>query len=73
MDFPRVKKLEEFFAKKFRAKKHKLAKMDIARAIADILEKNSQDKKDEKWATSKTLIEEIEKRYNQEERKSEDF
>lgn len=67
MNFPRVKKLEEFFAKKFNAKKHKLAKMDIARAIADILEKNDQDKKDKKWDTSKTLIEEIEKRYNQEE------
>ncbi len=72
MDFPRVKKLEEFFAKKFKAKKHKLAKMDIARAIADILEKNDQDRNDQKWATSKTLIEEIEKRYNQEERENED-
>lgn len=72
MDFPRVKKLEDFFAKKFRAKKHKLVKMDIARAIADILEKKGQSKKDKKWDTSKTLIKEIEKRYNQEERKSED-
>ena len=72
MDFPRVKKLEEFFAKKFKAKKHKLAKMDIARTIADILEKNDQDKKNEKWDISKTLITEIEKKYNKEELEKED-
>lgn len=64
MEYPRVKKLEEFFAKKFKAKKHKLAKMEIARAVADLLN-NKKNAKGEKWKIAKTLIEQIEKRYNQ--------
>jgi len=64
IEYPRVKKLEEFFAKKFKAKKHKLAKMEIARAVADLLNDN-KNTKGEKWKVAKTLIEHIEKRYNQ--------
>lgn len=64
MEYPRVKKLEEFFAKKFKAKKHKLAKMEIARAVADVLN-DKKNAKGEKWKITKTLIEQIEKRYNQ--------
>lgn len=63
IEYPRVKNLEEFFAKKFKAKKHKLAKMEIARAIANLLN-GKKNEKGEKWKIAKTLIEEIEKRYN---------
>ena len=65
IEYPRVKKLEEFFAKKFKAKKHKLAKMEIARAIADLLS-DKKNGKDEKWKIAKTLIGQIKKRCNQE-------
>jgi predicted ATP-dependent endonuclease of OLD family len=64
IEYPRVKKLEEFFAKKFKAKKHKLAKMEIARAVADFLNGN-KNAKGEKWKVAKTLIEQIERRCNQ--------
>ncbi len=64
MEYPRVEKLEEFFTKKFKAKKHRLAKMEIARAIADLLN-DKKNAKGEKWKVAKTLIEQIEKRYNQ--------
>ncbi len=67
MDYPRVRNLEKFFTKKFRAKKHKLLKMDIARTIADILNKNEQNSKDKKWDNSKILIEKIENKFKQEE------
>ena len=67
MDFPRVKNLEDFFAEKFRAKKHKLVKIDVARTIADILRKNEQNGHDEKWIASKMLIDKIEKKFNHEE------
>jgi hypothetical protein len=63
-EYPRVKKLEEFFAKKFKAKKHKLAKMEIARAVADLLS-DKKNARGEKWKMAKTLVEQIEKRYNQ--------
>lgn len=66
MEYPRVKKLEEFFAKKFKAKKHKLAKMEIARAVADLLN-DKKNEKGEKWKIAKTLVEQIEKRYNKKE------
>ena len=60
-NYPRVKVLEDFFARKFRASKHKLMKMDIARAISNILN-NAQNTQDKKWEIAKVFVEKIEKK-----------
>lgn len=62
-ELPRVGRLEEFFAKKFKAKKHKLAKMEIARAMANLLSGKQQTITSKKWKIAKTLIEQIEMKY----------
>lgn len=60
-EYPRVKKVEEFFANKFHAKKHNFAKMEFARTVAEIIAEGNFKKSDDKWNPSKTLILEIEK------------
>ena len=63
-EYPRVKKVEEFFAAKFHAQKHNFAKMEFARAIAEIIAESEIKKGEAKWAPVKSLITEIEKRYS---------
>lgn len=61
---PRVKEVEKFFTGKFRAQKHRFAKMEFARAVAEIIGEPEIKKNDAKWVSVKSLIEEIEKRYS---------
>jgi len=64
VEYPRVKKVEEFFAAKFHAQKHNFAKMEFARAIAEIIAESEIKKGEAKWAPVKSLVAEIEKRYS---------
>lgn len=54
-DLPRVKNLNRFFADKFGAKKHNLRKMEIARALINLIDEES----DSKWDSVKKFIQEI--------------
>lgn len=58
---PRVKNVEAFFADKFQAKTHKLLKMDLARAIVEIVSQGIR-KTDSRWQLSKKFITSIAKR-----------
>jgi AAA15 family ATPase/GTPase len=62
-EYPRVKKVEEFFATKFHAQKHAFAKMEFARAVAEIITEIDVKKGEVKWNPVKNLVGEIEKKY----------
>ncbi|HYK08245.1 MAG TPA: ATP-binding protein [Candidatus Eisenbacteria bacterium] len=58
-EYPRVAGAEEFFSKKFKAKKHKLLKMEIAREIHEEIKSLNKENLDVTWNSCKNLISEI--------------